>query len=200
MTAVTPASAAVMSPSANGKNASDATTAPTVNGCVKTLRFGGFGRFPDGDAGRIDPAHLAGADADGGAPFRIHDGVRLDVLRDLEREPHVVESRHRDGARFVTTFKSRSSALLASRDWTRKPPATDLTCRPGARESASPPVSKSRKFFLRREDRLGFVRCAGGDDDLGEDLGDLLRRALVDRLIERDDAAEGADRIATRAP
>src|ERR1700712_302553 len=44
-----------------------------------------------GDAGRIDPAHLAGTDTDGLAVFRIDDGVGLDVLGDFPGEDQVVD-------------------------------------------------------------------------------------------------------------
>ena len=38
------------------------------------------------------------------------------------------------------------------------------------------------------------------DDHLGEDLDDRLGRLGVERAVERDDAAEGRDRIAGAAP
>src|SRR5438105_14176063 len=43
-------------------------------------------RLASGDARGINPAHLAGADADSGEILGIDDGVRLDVLGDAERE------------------------------------------------------------------------------------------------------------------
>ena len=48
-------------------------------------------RLARGDARGIDPAHLAGADADGGAVLGIDDGVRFDVLGDAEREAQVAQ-------------------------------------------------------------------------------------------------------------
>ena len=43
---------------------------------------------------------------------------------------------------------------------------------------------------------LRFVAGVGRDDHLGEDLHDLGRGLGVERAVERDDAAEGRDRIA----
>ena len=90
MTAVAPASIAACRPSAKGKKASEATTAPRVSGSASPAPPP-RPRLAGGDAGRIDPAHLAGADADGGAVAGVDDGVRLDVLGDAEGEQQVVE-------------------------------------------------------------------------------------------------------------
>src|SRR5690606_29192911 len=46
-----------------------------------------------GDAGGVDPAHLAGADADGHAVLAIDDGVGLDVLGHAPGEQHVAHFR-----------------------------------------------------------------------------------------------------------
>ena len=56
------------------------------------------------------------------------------------------------------------------------------------------------QVLLRREDRARAVVGVGRDDHLGEDLGDLLGRGGVERPVDRDDAAEGADRVAGAAP
>ena len=80
ITAVAPASAAAIRPSGKGKNASEATTEPSVRARSPALpRPRALQR---GDAGGIDAAHLAGADADGRAVLGVDDGVRLDVLGD----------------------------------------------------------------------------------------------------------------------
>jgi len=90
ITAVAPASIATRSPSANGKNASEATR--TLGQRLgKSRRFRGVLGLAYGDPRRVDPAHLSGADADGGAVFGIHDGVRLDVLGHPEGEAQIVE-------------------------------------------------------------------------------------------------------------
>ena len=90
ITAVAPASIATSRPSANGKNASDATTEPLVRH-REAERLRGILGLAHRDAGRVDAAHLAGADADRGAVLGVDDGVRLDVLRHAERETQVVE-------------------------------------------------------------------------------------------------------------
>jgi hypothetical protein len=54
---------------------------------LATARFArGIGSLGSGDPGRIDPAHLAGADPDRRKVLRIDDGIRLDVLGDAEGE------------------------------------------------------------------------------------------------------------------
>ena len=89
ITAVAPASIATSRPSANGKNASDATTEPLVSGSAKPSFLRCVLRLARGDARGIDPAHLAGADADGGAVLGIDDGVGLHVLGHPEGEAQV---------------------------------------------------------------------------------------------------------------
>ena len=89
MTAVTPASAAAIRPSAKGKKASEATTEPLASDFGQAGGPRGFLRLARRDQGRIDAAHLAGADAGGGAVPGIDDGVRLDVLGDAPGEEEV---------------------------------------------------------------------------------------------------------------
>jgi hypothetical protein len=50
-----------------------------------------------GDAGGVDPAHLAGADAHGGAVPGIDDGVRLDVLGDRQAKQQIGQFLPRSG-------------------------------------------------------------------------------------------------------
>ena len=72
MTATAPASASTSRPSRNGKKASggdDRTRATDRRWCLDA-----------GDLGRIDAAHLAGADAQGHAAAAEDDGVGLDEL------------------------------------------------------------------------------------------------------------------------
>ena len=89
ITAVAPASAAASRPSANGKKASEATTEPLASGSATPAALAASCDFERGDAGAVDAAHLAGADADRGAVLGVDDGVRLDVLGDLEGELQV---------------------------------------------------------------------------------------------------------------
>jgi hypothetical protein len=86
ITAVAPASTAAINPSAKGKNASDATTEPFVVGSGQPRRFGCVQRLARGDARRIHPAHLAGANAHRRTVLHIDDSVRLHVLGHLEGE------------------------------------------------------------------------------------------------------------------
>ena len=76
-------------PSANGKNASDATTEPLVSGVAQLHFLRGVFRFPRRNARGIDAAHLSGADADGGETLGIDDGVRLHVLGDAEGKAQI---------------------------------------------------------------------------------------------------------------
>ncbi len=91
MTAVAPASAAAIRPSAKGKKASEATTEPLASDSGRPSPLGRFLRLAGGDHGGIDAAHLAGADADRGAVLGVDDGVRLDVLGDPPGEEQVGE-------------------------------------------------------------------------------------------------------------
>ena len=79
MTALTPAARQTSTPSAKGKKASEAATAPGAP--VAGLR--------DGQAGARDAAHLAGTDAHEGAVAGEDDGVRLDVAHDPPGEVQV---------------------------------------------------------------------------------------------------------------
>ena len=73
MIARTPASIASWGPSANGKNASEASAAPSSGQL-------GRGRLVDRDPHRVDAAHLPGSDPDRAEPLRHHDRVRAHVL------------------------------------------------------------------------------------------------------------------------
>ena len=58
---------------------------------------------------------------------------------------------------------------------------------------------RDKRFYMACLDLEGrdcLVVGAGRDDHFGEQLGDLGRGRPIDRAIERDDAAEGRDRIA----
>ena len=86
-----PASAAAISPSGNGKNASDAQTPPCASDCGPT---GGLRRLlglATGDEGGIDAAHLAGTDSGCGPLLGVDDGVRLDMLGDAPGEEKIVD-------------------------------------------------------------------------------------------------------------
>jgi hypothetical protein len=56
---------------------------------------------------------------------------------------------------------------------------------------------KEPQILLLGDDRFRFGARIRRDDDLGENLDDLARGLGVERAVERDDPAEGADRIAS---
>ncbi len=84
ITAVAPASASTSRPSRNGKKASEATTEPFSD---RPALVG----LDAGDLGRVDAAHLAGADAQGHAAAAEDDGVGLDELGDAFGEEQVFD-------------------------------------------------------------------------------------------------------------
>ena len=183
MTAVAPASAAAIRPSAKGKKASEATTEPLASDSARPAALRRFLRLARGDARGIDAAHLAGADADGGAVLGIDDGVRLDVLGDAPGEEEVGDlgcGRRALGddlaGRFARCGRCRGPAP-ASR---RRPSAASMPARAG---SGRPPASSRRRFFLaaRMATRVGVG--VGRDDDLGEDLGDARAVCAVERAV-----------------
>jgi hypothetical protein len=75
MTALAPAAARTSIPSRNGKKASEATTEPARSRPAPS-------RLAYGNSGRVDAAHLAGANAQGHAVATEDDGVGLDELGD----------------------------------------------------------------------------------------------------------------------
>ena len=89
ITAVAPASATASKPSGKGKKASDAAAEPTVRGLSQPAILAASLALMRGDARRIHAAHLAGADAGGGAVLHIDDGVGLHMLADGEGQQHV---------------------------------------------------------------------------------------------------------------
>ena len=91
MTAVAPAAIIDRRPSAKGRKASEATAEPRVIGAGRPSALAASSAFRRSDAGGIDAAHLAGADADRLAVLGVDDGVRLHVLADLEGELHVFQ-------------------------------------------------------------------------------------------------------------
>ena len=191
ITAVAPASIATSRPSANGKEG----VRRHHRSLGRRLRETGVVRrvlgLARGDARGIDPAHLAGADADGGEILGIDDGVRFDVLGDAEGKAQIAQFGRRSARAWSPASASMSSTTALSRVCTSRPPATVLTVRPGARGSGRPPASSSRKFFFAADDGDRLLGGVRRDDDLGEDLGDGARGVGVERAVERDDAAEG---------
>ena len=89
ITAVAPASTAASSPSAKGKKASEATDRAAGQRLGEAGGLRRVQRLARGDARGVDPAHLAGADADGRAVLGIDDGVGFHMLGDAEGETQV---------------------------------------------------------------------------------------------------------------
>ena len=116
--------AAPASPSANGKNASEAATEPAR----------AVTRPADGEVARVDPVDLAHADADRGAARGEQDGVRLDRTAGLPGELEV-------GQRGVVgVLARRRSCQLAelkpanpSGSWASSPPLICLSSTVSAR-------------------------------------------------------------------
>ena len=82
MIAVAPAAATTSTPSRNGKNASEATTEPASESPA-------LAALMDGDARRVDAAHLARAHAERPAVAAEYDGVRLDEFGHAPREHEI---------------------------------------------------------------------------------------------------------------
>ena len=56
--------------------------------------------------------------------------------------------------------------------------------------------NQEAEIFLFGEDGLSRFISAGGDDDLGEDLGDFCRSLFVQRAVQGHDAAKGRRGVA----
>src|SRR5690606_31479992 len=54
------------------------------------------------------------------------------------------------------------------------------------------------QVLFRLKDAARIVIRSGGDDDLGEDLGDLCGSGAIQRLIERDDPAKGRGAVTVK--
>ena len=199
ITAVAPASAAASRPSANGKKASEATTEPLVSGSARPAASRGLRRLAGGDARGIDAAHLAGADADRGAVLGIDDGVRLHVLGDPEGEHQVGQlgcGRRALGHDLQRPCR-RPRHCRASAPGSRRRPCAPSS--PAARGSGRPPVEQQAQVLLRGDDRDRPPSSASGAMITSVKISTISSRGLgVERPVERDDAAEGRDRVAAQ--
>ena len=108
--------------------------------------------------------------------LRIDDGVRLDVLGHPEGEAQIGEFRFASARACVTTVQVEivDRRIVARLDQQAAGDRLAPSC-PARRGSGRPPVTSSRRFFLRRNDRLRLLAGVGRDDHLGEDLDDLVR-------------------------
>ena len=146
------------------------------------------------DPGAVDAAHLAGADADRHVVPAEDDGVRLHVLDDLPGEQHVV---HLPGCRRLLGYDLE----VAGRDDTPvgvlHEQATGYLPEVQSRGGVFPGTrAEDPDVFLFRE-RFGrlFVDSGRHDDFDKLPVDDCLRGRRVERLVERDDAAEGRRRV-----
>ena len=174
ITAVAPASIATSSPSANGKNASEATTEPLVSGADSFSSFAASSALRAAMRAAVDAAHLAGADADGGAVLGIDDGVRLHVLGDAEGEAQVGElglARRALGHDLqLHLVDHRVVARLhqqAARD--------GLHRQAGGARIGQAAGEQQAQILLRADDRDRLLGRVRRDDHLGEDLRDGAR-------------------------
>ena len=195
MIAVTPAAAATSGPSRNGKKASEASTAPRA-------------RSPgllDGDPDRVEPAHLAGADADELAVLRQHDRVRLDRWQTRQAKARSRSSLvGRRPARSRPCRRpgrppSRPSPGRAGRPRPaggRSPTGAGRPGRSGPSRSMQADAVLPGRLGRQQRERVGLE--AGGEDRLDEParLAHPLGRRPVDRPVQADDPAEGADGVA----
>ena len=101
ITDLMPSSAITSRPSRNGKNASDAADAASSDKpSSRALRAAILAAH--------HPAHLPGADADGGPVLRADDGVRFDIFRDPPREQQILDLR--SGRAALASRRARSCA------------------------------------------------------------------------------------------
>ena len=160
----------------------------------------------DGDPDRVQPAHLAGADAQELAVLGHHDRVRLDHRRRPARRTRGRARSASVGARPVATWPGGRVGLelvpVLGEQPALDPPQVEARGRRVGRADRALPgrsagrcSSRSASSSSHRE-RLGLE--AGREDRLEEPAGlaHPLGRRPVDRPVQADDPAEGADRVA----
>ncbi len=145
-------------------------------------------RLARGDARGIHPAHLSGADADGGEILGIDDGVGFDMLGDAEREPEITQLRigrrtpghglERDviGNSVVTTLHQQAAG-----DGLRR-----QAC--GARIGQAAREQETQIAPLG-DDRNGFLGRIRRNDDFSQDFSDDACSVGIERVVDCDDAA-----------
>ena len=198
MTAVAPASAAASRPSANGKKASEATTEPLVSGSRQARGLRGLRRLPGGDARGIDPAHLAGADADRRAVLRIDDGVRLDVLGDAEGELQIGQfaARRRALGDDLQVHVVDDGVVAGLHQQAAGDGAHGEARR--ARIGQAAGEQQAQVLLGARRWRCASSSASGAMMTSVKILTISLAASRVEPAVQRDDAAEGRDRIAAQ--
>ena len=156
MTAVAPAAIIDSRPSAKGRKASDATAEPLRQRLGKPSALAASSALMRGDAGRIDAAHLAGADADRLAVLGVDDGVGLHVLGHLEGELHVFQFlRGRRALGDDLQFQVLDHAVVAGLD---EQAAGDGLCGQARHARIGQGAGDEQaQVRLAGDDRLGFV-------------------------------------------
>ena len=160
----------------------------------RRCRSSGQDCFHGAEAGGVDAAHLAGADADGLAvavgEAGVDDGVGFDVLADApgeEQGAHLFGGGLALGddaelglgdAEAVGVLHEEAAGDLLEDAW-------------GLGRGRS---GRGGGSFWRRSAR-GFRGEGGRDDGFDEELGDLLGGGGVDLAVDADDAAEGGDGV-----
>ena len=198
MIAVAPASAAARSPSAKGKNASDATTEPIAGLCAAPMSPPMRPGFQGGDGRAVDAAHLPGADANGRTVLGVNDRIGFDVLRD---GPSKLQ---------ISDFPSGRRAL---RDNLQIAFAAHGRCRHPAQASRRPPgapqgaqhadqaglaVVRRRRFFLAAKTALASSVASGAITTSVKISRDRRGGVSVQRAVQCDDAAESRGAVAVK--
>ena len=149
-------------------------------------------RLDRGDARRIDPAHLARPDAERAPAAAEYDRIRFHELRHPPREEEV-------GQLLPVRRALRDHFQLAARDVAivgrLHEHATAHALEIDGVRAASQRDDEHAHIDLRRKCRRCRFRYFGCDNDFDELLAHGLRRRLVDRPVERDDATEGRRRV-----
>ena len=139
MMAFTPWDAARSGPSRKGKKASEASTEPC----------GASARLLNGDADRVEPAHLASADADQLTILREDDRVRFTEAQTRQAKSRSLRSWSL-GARSVATWPAAGSGSIESHVWTSRPPSMRRRSKPAgptASGASGDPTSSRRTLF-----------------------------------------------------
>ena len=162
-------------PSANGKNASEATTEPASRRLG--LRAAGLAALLDREPHRVDPAHLPGADPERRAVLGEHDRVRAHVAAHRPGEAACRATAPRSARPSVTTSISSRGSGSPSRSWTSRPPRTRFTSRSPGSADALLLVIEDPDRLLLLQDLQRPVLVAGRDQHLDEVLVQLARPA-----------------------
>ena len=183
MIAVTPASRASCGPSGKGKNASEASTAPSTGVAV-------LAGLVERDLHGLDAAHLAGADAERLQVLGDDDRVRVHVLADAPGEEEVAPELL---VGLVAGANLHPFAVVHLRVGVLHEEAADHAAKVALAEGRAPALAVLEDprsgLLLEDLDRVG--RVLGRDQHLDELLGQALRERRVDAAVDRDDAAVG---------